>query len=190
MKPFKQFYEGYEGRDYPSAMEMAVEICDEFNERYPKGQGSLSLRTYRIDKLPPNMPAKVVYRLDVSENRLTSLEGCTQECGSFDCRDNQLTTLEGGPQIVNGHYECRSNKLTNLIGAPREVRGDFICAINPLTSLEGAPEKITGTFYSAQFTHSDYLQHIQTIIAKREHKAQALHGSNDEAGLGDMLDVL
>ena len=43
----------------------------------------------------------------------------------FDCRDNQLTSLEGAPQTVGGYFSCISNQLTSLEGAPQTVGGNF-----------------------------------------------------------------
>jgi hypothetical protein len=38
--------------------------------------------------------------------------------GSFYCTENQLTTLEGSPEIVDGNFYCAENKLTTLEGGP------------------------------------------------------------------------
>jgi hypothetical protein len=58
--------------------------------------------------------------------------------GSFDCSENQLTSLQGAPREVGGAFNCSGNQLTSLEGAPREVGGDFYCRFNPkLTSLDG-----------------------------------------------------
>ena len=45
------------------------------------------------------------------------LSGTTYE-GSFDCRNNNLTSLEGSPKIVKGDFYCANNKLTSLEGIP------------------------------------------------------------------------
>ena len=67
--------------------------------------------------------------------------------GNFECRDNQLTSLEGAPQKVGGSFDCKGNGLTSLEGAPREVGGYFFCGLNELTTLEGAPQKVGNTFW-------------------------------------------
>ena len=67
--------------------------------------------------------------------------------GDFRCENNQLTTLEGAPQIVGKHFYCSANQLTSLEGAPHSVGGDFYCSDNQLTSLEGAPHSVGVTFY-------------------------------------------
>ena len=66
--------------------------------------------------------------------------------GDFICRDNNLTTLDGAPKIVNGDFICYHNKLTTLEGAPQKVDGGFYCNDNKLTTLEGAPQKVDGGF--------------------------------------------
>ncbi len=81
-------------------------------------------------------------------NQLTTLEGAPQKVGeSFYCHNNQLTTLEGAPQEVGWIFECKNNQLTSLEGSPQKVGGYFYCRNNKLTSLEGAPQKVGGDFY-------------------------------------------
>jgi len=65
----------------------------------------------------------------------------------FDCSGNQLQSLKGAPQKVDGDFRCFCNQLQSLEGAPQEVGGDFICSRNQLQSLEGAPQKIGGKFF-------------------------------------------
>ena len=67
--------------------------------------------------------------------------------GSFDCSDNQLTSLEGAPKIVLGHFFCDNNKLTTLKGGPCEVGGIFACNKNQLSSLKDSPKKVGSHFY-------------------------------------------
>ncbi len=57
--------------------------------------------------------------------------------GWFDCSNNNLTTLENSPTIMNGKFFCTSNKLTNLIGCPKNMHISFYFFNNPLESLEG-----------------------------------------------------
>ena len=54
--------------------------------------------------------------------------------GDFNCRGNQLTSLDGCPRIVGGNFYCHNNKLTSLVGGPKEVGGDFDCGYNELTT--------------------------------------------------------
>ena len=73
--------------------------------------------------------------------------GIEYKVGDFYCNSNNLTSLVGAPEKVNGHFVCSFNDLTSLKGAPPEVGGAFHCQHNKLTSLEGAPQKV-GTSFS------------------------------------------
>ena len=90
---------------------------------------------------------KVSGSFDCDDNELTSLLGAPQTVGGyFLCRDNQLTSLVGAPQTVNGDFWCGANQLTSLVGAPQTINGDFSCRDNQLTSLEGAPQSVGKSF--------------------------------------------
>ena len=67
--------------------------------------------------------------------------------GYFTCERNQITTLEGAPEIVLGGFECHKNRLKSLLGAPKEIGGHFNCSHNmQLMSLEHCPQVINGFF--------------------------------------------
>lgn len=101
------------------------------------------------------------------KNKLTSLNGSPYKCQSFNCSENLLHSLEGGPVEVAvdffchnnrleslkfgpvkpvREYYCFENKLKNLSGAPKEVMDTFICSKNELVSLRGAPQKVGRVF--------------------------------------------
>jgi len=83
-----------------------------------------------------------------ADNQLTSLDGAPQKVGEhFSCRNNQLTSLEGSPQRVGWDFDCSNNQLTSLEGSPQRVGWDFDCGYNQLTSLEGAPLESGQDFY-------------------------------------------
>jgi len=93
-----------------------------------------------------------VGNLDISNLGLTKLpfEKITlQVTGDFDCSNNQLTTLEGGPKIVTGDYDCSYNNLTNIKGAPKVVK-TFCAAYNKITTLEGGPEEVKDGYTVAE----------------------------------------
>ena len=60
--------------------------------------------------------------------------------GSFNCINNQLTTLDGAPKEVGGDFICYGNKLTDLKGGPKYIDGDYDCSYNYLTTLDGVAE--------------------------------------------------
>lgn len=83
-----------------------------------------------------------------NHNQLTSLEGAPQIVGDdFYCYENQLTSLEGSPKSVGGNFDAYKNQLVTLSGGPNSVGGNFICNHNKLTSLEGSPQTVGGDFY-------------------------------------------
>lgn len=82
--------------------------------------------------------------IDVSYNRLTSLEGVRNEkINNFLCNDNMLTSLKYCPKIVH-NFDCFDNYLTDLEYCPKEV--DFIeCYNNNIRELKHFPSKINNT---------------------------------------------
>ena len=91
---------------------------------------------------------KVTGSVNLIKNKLTSLEGCPKEVGSFfDCRDNKLTSLEGGPELVGGDFHCGDNNLTDLKGSPKEIGGKFGCINTNITSFVSDIEKLGGDFW-------------------------------------------
>jgi hypothetical protein len=68
--------------------------------------------------------------------------------GFFDCRMNNLTTLEGFPNYVGGYFNCYGNKLATLEYSPNYVGGRFTCVSNELTTLKGIEKcEVIDNFY-------------------------------------------
>ena len=67
--------------------------------------------------------------------------------GSFDCGDNNLTSLKGCPRWLGTDFCFSYNKLTSLKVSPRWIGGFFSCINNRLTSLEFCPDYVGGDFY-------------------------------------------
>lgn len=67
----------------------------------------------------------------------------------FNCSDHAITTLEKGPYWVGGNYICDHNQLTSLDGCPQILHHDFNCRNNLLTSLEGGPTTVGVGYYAA-----------------------------------------
>ena len=89
----------------------------------------------------------VLGNLDLSELDLIKLPLIKEVDGNFYCYDNQLTSLEGGPQKVGGSFSCSHNKLTLLKGCPQFVAKDFDCSNNQLISLKGCSQSVGGCFF-------------------------------------------
>ena len=86
--------------------------------------------------------------------------------GDFDCRWNNLISLENAPNVINDkYYYCGDNKLTNLIGVPLNFgkRCTFDCSENELTSLEGAPTDVWS--FNCSHNRLKNLEHAPKIVA-------------------------
>ncbi len=95
-----------------------------------------------IDEFPEIGNELIVGDIDLSRCNLTSLGSKLPEnVRVFKCQYNKLKTLEGSPKTTY-HFNCSNNILTNLIGGPVFVQEDYDCSYNKLTSLEGAPKEV------------------------------------------------
>jgi len=109
--------------------------------------GDVYLSGCNLVRLPLRF-GRVTGFFDCSNNQLISLEGGPLVVGrDFYCHNNQLKTLEGGPQEVDGNFYCHDNRLETLEGSPKKVGSSFDCGVNFLTTLEGGPEKVGRDFY-------------------------------------------
>ena len=98
----------------------------------------------QVEKLPVKF-GNVSGTFDCFDNELTSLEGSPKSVGgTFDCGNNYLTSLEGCPKSVGGDFFCDNNNLNSIEGCPKSVGGNFDCDYNDLTSLEGYPKSVGG----------------------------------------------
>ena len=127
-----------------------------------KIDGDLNCRFLDLTSLPVWFQSieEVTGWFDCRNNRLTSLEGGPQTVGGwFYCENNRLTSLERGPQTVGESFWCENNQLTSLEGGPQTVGESFRCDNNRLTSLQGLPKKIGVNLWcyrnAKQFTETD-----------------------------------
>jgi len=92
------------------------------------------------------LPLKIDGGLKISRNMLTSLKGLEDSnIGTYvNVSENKLISLEGCPFKINGSFNCRRNKLETLDGGPIEIKGGFDCSENKLTTLYDAPRKVGG----------------------------------------------
>ena len=67
--------------------------------------------------------------------------------GDFDCRLNNLTSLEGSPEEINGSFLCKFNDLTSFKGSPKIIRGNFDCRSNNIKSFEYFPSFVKTNFW-------------------------------------------
>ena len=90
-------------------------------------EGSVSLRSLHLNEL-----------FDLSD---------VEVAGSFNCSNNNLTSLVGSPHTVSGNFNCSDNNLTSLVGSPHTVSGNFDCSGNNLTNIEDIPKTVGINFY-------------------------------------------
>lgn len=69
------------------------------------------------------------------------------DIGSIILSNNELTNLEGLPEIIRGSLSLRSNKITSLKGMPKKVIGGIYLGNNFLTDLEFSPNRIESSFH-------------------------------------------
>jgi hypothetical protein len=74
--------------------------------------------------------------LEISMNKLTSLEHSPKKVSSLSCTDNLLTNLKYCPEIFRS-LDCSDNRITSLEGCPPNL-DTLICSYNQLTTLDGA----------------------------------------------------
>jgi hypothetical protein len=111
--------------------------------------GSVNLKGKLKSKRLPVAFKLVDGYFDISDNGLTTLEGCpTQVTKDFNCSHNALESLFGAPTKV-GDFDCSYNKLKDLSYAPKELFGFFNCSNNELTSIKGSPRTVKGYFSCA-----------------------------------------
>lgn len=134
---------------------------------YVSVQGNVNLNERLNGKKIPIKFDRIEGYFDISNNNLTTLEGCPKvvvkdfncsknklvslfdaptEVGDFDCSYNQLKTLSYAPKEVKGSFNCSFNELTSIKASPRTIKGHFKCNDNKLVSLEGGPKNIDTYF--------------------------------------------
>jgi hypothetical protein len=142
-----------------------------------EGSVDLAVVLGMLSMLPVRF-GKVTGYFQCRNGDLTSLEGCPREVGEyFDCSGNQLTSLEGSPTKVGGDFECYRNELTNLKGSPSVVGGDFHCQYNMLKDFTGLETiSIGGIIHT---THLDVII-IGGIVHRTAFTVAALNGLHRE----------
>jgi hypothetical protein len=119
----------------------------EFWKKFQSYSKSLVQKNWNLNELPLKF-GKVSGSFDCRYNYLTTLEGCPSEVsGDFYCSDNLLTSLEGCPNEVR-RFLAGDNLFSDLTGCPQVINGDFNVSRNPnLISLKGGPKKVLNKGY-------------------------------------------
>lgn len=140
-------------------------------------QGNVNLNEKLNGKKLPIKFKMVDGYFDISNNNLTTLEGCPKivtkdfncsknklvslfdgptEAGEFDCSHNNIKTLSYAPKEVRGSFNCSFNELVSIKGSPRTIKGHFNCSDNKLASLKGGPKYID-TFFDCSHNYLERL---------------------------------
>lgn len=96
----------------------------------------------RMDRTPPGgvLPFLIstAYGSFECSGHLTDLKNTSRVVhGDFICKNNGLTSLQGGPEQVVS-YDCSQNNLTHLVGCPDNT-GWLDCSQNKLQDLSTCP---------------------------------------------------
>jgi hypothetical protein len=103
----------------------------------------IGLNLYKI----PIQFGDVSRSFNCSNNQLSTLKGCAINVGEyFNCGANKIITLKEGPKKVGGMYDCSGNRLEKLENLPIEIDGSFYCENNKITSLIGGPIEVNGNY--------------------------------------------
>ena len=123
---------------------LAFKLLLKWNEQTERWDSltTVYLDSWGLTNLPLKF-GKIKGSFDCSCNRLSNLKSApTWVENNFYCYDNQITSLEGSPEIVGKTYDCSINKLSNLKGITQNIGDNLYCNNNLLTSLEGTPNKV------------------------------------------------
>jgi len=130
------------------------EICEKYgiknytinDDNLVDVDGDLRLNDKGLSGFPVRF-GKVTGDFECKDNMLKNLEGGPYEVsGTYDCRYSQLVSLKGSPSVVGTHFDCSMNQLGTLVGGPSYVGGTFDCSYNQLITLEGSPKKVGSHF--------------------------------------------
>ena len=148
-------------------------------------QGNVNLnQKLKVNKLPVRFKMVDGY-FDISNNGLTSLDGCPKiVTRDFNCSKNKLTSLFEGPSEV-GDFDCSFNQLKSLSYAPKEVKGNFDCSNNQIDSIKGMPRTIKGFFkcsYNKISTLKGGPKYVETNFDCSENLIERLNGGPVSVG--------
>lgn len=143
----------------------------EYLPKFKEINNSLYIADNNIVSLKGRLPEKEIKGFFFCQNnKLNSLEGCSDKVEAFLCANNPLTNLKGGPRKVKQYgcqncgltslegsppkvedsagsgFDCSNNKLKDLDGGPIKVEPRYDCSNNLLTSLWGSPRVVKGDF--------------------------------------------
>ena len=108
------------------------------------------IRNYKLFENSSSLTQDQIDFLTRSASGLWSVDpqtGFIDVTGGFYCNDQNLDNFLGLKfGEIGGHFICKENNLRTLEGSPEIVSLSFWCDENPLVSFEGAPKRIDGNF--------------------------------------------
>lgn len=114
-----------------------------------------------LNKYSINDDLSVVVDGDVllSDLTLGKLPIKFKQTRSFKIINARLTTLEGCPDVVVGIFDCSNNLIKDLTGGPKLVHDSYVMNQNPVTSLKGVAEEAHNLMLTecSELTRLDYL---------------------------------
>lgn len=73
--------------------------------------------------------------INLANRNLKSIPVKFGKTGSFYCYNNNLTSLKGCPDVINGNFSCRKNNLLYLDFIPDVRHGGFYYDENPIIHI-------------------------------------------------------
>ncbi len=116
----------------------------------------VELENLHLKEIPDNIAMYACHgTYEIRNNKITSLKNApTFVKGNFNCSDNKLTSLQYGPEEVQGNYNCDGNKLISLDGIATIIGPRLTLDSNRLTSLNGLPASILNNNKSLSFSEN------------------------------------
>ena len=152
-------------------------------------EGNVDLSKSLLTKLLDLSDVEVTNCFDCRYNDLTSLEGSPHTVDRcFDCSYNKLTSLKGGPHTVGGEFLKVRTKIHGWEDSPRTIGDSFDCSNNNLTSLEGSPHTVGGNFFCHN-NNSTSLEGIPKTINGRFCISEKLEDKFPEEYIRSMCEI-
>jgi hypothetical protein len=140
----------YERKETKKERERRLEVADTMKDVQFGYCRYFNIRHTKIKKFGNNIPRKVLYHFDCSDNELVSLKGGPDWVKNYDCADNNLTSLDHIAKHITGDINCSRNQITSLapLSGISEI-SKLNCSDNKLRDLVGCP-KITNKLCASQ----------------------------------------
>ena len=142
-------------------------------------------KMYSLYDLPDGFVIKG--NVDLSDRDLTELPDLSKVTiiGGFYCHENQLTSLHGAPQKIDGDFACEYNDgLSSLFGIPEMSEYDEISCDKALMEKYGCPESDNeGIYYKDLIASTKYQSELSAHkIRQKKHEENKVNQAQFKAG--------